>query len=140
MAINNGQIKLLVLNCKNIFREIKFLICIHETPSTIFATFQTQFAKVSFLGIFSHKNIFSYGITHLTNGKGSFARKHTKCYLIFPFLAHYFYTICCKNVSEQRLSSYMIKSTLNWSHLISTEKKHANSGDQWRRLQFLICL
>ena len=38
---------LLVLNCENIFTEIKFLICILETPFVKFAIFETQFAQVS---------------------------------------------------------------------------------------------
>ena len=58
MDISDGQINFLVLNCKNIFCEIKFLICIHEIPSVKFSIFETKFAKVSSLEIFSHKNIF----------------------------------------------------------------------------------
>ena len=50
---------LFVLNRKNILTEIKFLICILETPFMKFAIFETQFAKVSPMEIFSHKNIFS---------------------------------------------------------------------------------
>ena len=46
---------LLVLNRKNIFTEIKFLICILETLSVKFAIFETQFAKVSPVEIFSPK-------------------------------------------------------------------------------------
>ena len=55
----DSQIKLLILNHKNIFCEIKFLICIHKIPSVKFAIFETQFTKVSSLEIFSHENIFS---------------------------------------------------------------------------------
>ena len=58
MDINDSQINFLVLNCKNIFSEIKFLICIHEIPSVEFAIFETEFAKVSSLEIFSQENIF----------------------------------------------------------------------------------
>ena len=94
---NDVQINLLVLNHKNIFCEIKFLICIHEIPSVKFAIFETQFAKVSFLEIFS---IFSLGIINLINGKGSYSEKHRKRYLIFAFLTRYFYTVCYNNVSE----------------------------------------
>ena len=57
--VNNGQINILVLNHENIFCEIKFLIYIHEITSVKFAIFETQFAKVSPLEIFSHENIFS---------------------------------------------------------------------------------
>ena len=49
----------LILNYKNIFCEIKFLICIHAIPSTKFVIFETQIAKVSSLEIFSHEKIFS---------------------------------------------------------------------------------
>ena len=59
MDIDDGWINLLVLNRKNIFCEIKFLICIHEIPSMKFAIFETQFTKVSSLEIFSQENIFS---------------------------------------------------------------------------------
>ena len=59
MDIDDGWINLLVLNRKNVFCEIKFLICIHEIPSMKFAIFETQFAKVSSLEIFSQENIFS---------------------------------------------------------------------------------
>ena len=87
MAINNGQNKLLVLNRKNIFCEIKFLICILAITSMKFAIFEIQFAKVSSLEIFSHKNLFSYGIMNLTNGNGSYPQKH---HLIFAFSASLF--------------------------------------------------
>ena len=73
--LNNNQINSLVLNCKNTFSEIKFLICIHITPSMKFAIFKTQFAKVSSLKTFSHKKILPQGII-LTNGKGSYAQKY----------------------------------------------------------------
>ena len=56
--INDGQINLLVLNRKNIFCEIGFLICIHKIPSMKFAIFETQFAKVSSLETFCHENVF----------------------------------------------------------------------------------
>ena len=56
---NDVQINLLLLNRKNIICEVKFLICIHGTPSVKFTIFETQFPKVSSLEIFSHKNIFS---------------------------------------------------------------------------------
>ena len=59
MDIDDGWINLLVLNRKNVFCEIKFLICIHEIPSMKFAIFETQFTKVSSLEIFSQENIFS---------------------------------------------------------------------------------
>ena len=87
----NGRrsINLSVLNRENIICEIKSLICIHETPSMKLAIFNTQFAKVSSLEIFSHKNIFSKGIINLTNGKGSYTQKHQKRYLIFAFSARY---------------------------------------------------
>ena len=49
-------------------------------PSVKFAIFETQFAKVSSLEIFSHENIFSQGITNLTDGKVSYAQKHRKRY------------------------------------------------------------
>ena len=55
----DGQIYFLVLNPKNIFCEIKFLICIHEIPSMKFAIFETEFEEVSSLEIFSHENLFS---------------------------------------------------------------------------------
>ena len=51
----------MVLNRKNIFCKIKFLICIHIIPSVKFAIFKTQFAKVSSLEIFFHKNIVKLG-------------------------------------------------------------------------------
>ena len=54
------------------------MICIHEIPSMKFAIFETQFAKVISLEIFSLKNIFSEGIFNLTNGKGLFAQKQKK--------------------------------------------------------------
>ena len=56
---NDGQINLLVLNPENIFCEIKILICIHGVLSVKFAIFETKFAKVSSLEIFSNKYIFS---------------------------------------------------------------------------------
>ena len=65
-----------------------------------FAIFETQFAKVNSLEIFSHENLFSKGIINLTNGKGSYAQKHRKCYLIFAFSTLFFYTVLCNNVSE----------------------------------------
>ena len=49
----------LTLNRENIFCEIKFLICIHKIPFVKLAIFETQFAKLSSLEIFSHENIFS---------------------------------------------------------------------------------
>ena len=55
--LNNDQINALVLNWENTFSEIKFLICIHITPSVKFAILKTQFAKVSFLETFFHENI-----------------------------------------------------------------------------------
>ena len=109
----------MVLNCKNTFCEIKSLSCIHEVPLVKFGIFETHFAKVKSLEIFSHKNIFSKGIINLTNSKGSYAQKHRKCYLIFTFSTSYFYTICCNNASEQKLSHYVIKSILNWLDLIT---------------------
>ena len=60
-----------------LFCEIKFLICIPEINSVKFAIFKTQFAKVSSLEIFSHQNIFFWGIINLTNGKGSHAQKRS---------------------------------------------------------------
>ena len=51
-----------------------------------FAIFETQFAKVSSLEIFSHKNIFFEGIINLTYGKGLHAQKHSKSFLILAFL------------------------------------------------------
>ena len=59
----------LVLNRENIFSDIKFLICIHIIPSVKFAIFETKFAKVSSLVIFSHENILSSGIINVTNVK-----------------------------------------------------------------------
>ena len=54
---NDDQINLLVLNLKNIFCEFKPVFCIYEIPSMKFAIFETKFAKVSSLEIFSHKNM-----------------------------------------------------------------------------------
>ena len=59
MDINDGQINLLVLNSKNIFYEIKFLICIHEIRSMKFAILVAKFPKLSSLEIFFYENIFS---------------------------------------------------------------------------------
>ena len=69
---NDSQINPLVLHHENVFHDIKFLICIQVIPSMKFAVFETQFTKLSFLEIFSHKNIFSRGIINLTNGKGAY--------------------------------------------------------------------
>ena len=54
---NDGQINLLILNHKNVFCAIKFLICNQEIPFLKFAIFEAQFPKVGSLGIFSYKNI-----------------------------------------------------------------------------------
>ena len=48
-----------VLNRKNIFCEIKFLICIDKITSVKFAIFEIQFAKVSSLEIFFLTKIYS---------------------------------------------------------------------------------
>ena len=46
-------------------------------PFAKFAIFEAQFPKVSFLEIFSHKNIISHkGIINLTNEKGLHAQKN----------------------------------------------------------------
>ena len=111
---------------RNTFREI--------------CNFPDQIHKSKFLEIFSHENILSWGIIDLTNFKRSYAQKHRKRYLIFAFSARYFYTIRSNNVSEQKLSNYIIKSILNWLDLISTFKKMANSDNRWRRFHFLSCL
>ena len=50
---NVGQINLMVLICKKIFCEIKFLVCIHEITFVKFVILETQFAN-----IFSQKYIF----------------------------------------------------------------------------------
>ena len=108
----------MILNCKNVFCEIKFLIFIQDVPFVKFTIFEAQFPKVGSLEIFSRKNIISHeGIINLTNDKGLHAQK-TK-----TFLTRYFYTIRCNNVSKQRLSRYKHKSTLNWLDRISIEKK-----------------
>ena len=66
----------LILNRKNVFCEIKFLICIQEIPFIKFTIFEAQFPKVSSLEIFSHKNIISHeGSINLTNDKGLYAQK-----------------------------------------------------------------
>ena len=65
----------LILNRKNVFCEIKFLICIQEIPFVKFAIFEAQFPKVSSLKIFSHKNIISHKSINLTNDKGLHAQK-----------------------------------------------------------------
>ena len=67
----------MILNCKNVFCEIKFLICIQKMPFVKFAIFEAQFPKVNSLEIFSHKNIISHkGIIDLTNDKGLHAQKN----------------------------------------------------------------
>ena len=129
----------MVLNCKNIFSQIKFLISFYIMPSVKFAIFETRFAKVSSQEIFSHENILSWDI-NLTNVKSSYAQKHQKRYVVFAFSVHYFHRICSNNVSEWRLSNYMMKSILNWLDLISTFKKMANSDDRYRQFHFLSCL
>ena len=52
----------LILNRKNVFCEIKFLICIQEITFIKFKIFEAQIPKVSSLEIFSHKNISHKGI------------------------------------------------------------------------------
>ena len=86
----------MILNHKNVFCEIKFLICVQEIPFVNIAIFKAEFPKVSSLEILSHKNIISHeGIINLTNDKGLYAQKHRK-----TFLTCYFYTICYNNVSK----------------------------------------
>ena len=68
----------LVLNRENIFSDIKFLICIHIIPSVKFAIFETKFAKVSSLVIFSHENILSSGTINLTNVKSKNIESETR--------------------------------------------------------------
>ena len=65
-----------------------------------FENFETQFTKVSSLEIFSHENILPQGIMNFTNGKGLYAQKYRKRYLIFAFSTRYFYTMRCNIVSE----------------------------------------
>ena len=66
----------MILNGKNVFCEIKFLICVQEILFVKFAILEAQFPKVSSLEIFSHENIISHaGITNLTNDKGLYAQK-----------------------------------------------------------------
>ena len=66
----------MILNRKNVYREIKFLICVKEIPFVKFAILEAQFPKVSSLEIFSHENIISHeGIINLTNEKGWYAQK-----------------------------------------------------------------
>ena len=62
-----------------------------------FAIFKNQFEKASSLEIFSHENIFliyiyifNKGIINLTNGKGLYAQKCQKRYLIFAFFGTLF--------------------------------------------------
>ena len=65
----------MILNHKNVFCEIKFLICIQEIPVVKFAIFEAQFPKVSSLEEFSHWNIISHeGMIDLTNDKGLYAQ------------------------------------------------------------------
>ena len=52
----------LIINHKNVFCEIKFLICIQEITVIKFKIFEAQIPKVSSLEIFSHKNISHKGI------------------------------------------------------------------------------
>ena len=130
-----------MLNHENIFSEIKFLICIHVIPSVKFVIFETNFAKVSSLEIFSHKNILSWGISNLTNVRACiYTQKHQKRYLIFAFSACYFYMICSNMSRNKGICNYVIKSILNWLDLISTFKKMANSNDRQRQFHFLSCL
>ena len=101
---NDGRINLLVLICEYIICEIKFL--------------DFQFAN-----IFLQKYIL-LRYYWLNKWQGlMYSKTCRKFYLILRFLTRYFYTIGRNNVSEQRLSHYMIKSTLNWLDLISIKKK-----------------
>ena len=93
-GLMDGQINLLVLICKNIFCEIKFLICVHEITSMKFAILEAEFAN-----IFSKKYTLQ-AIVNLTNGKDSYIQKHRKFYLIVAFSTCYFYMICSNNVLE----------------------------------------
>ena len=69
----------MILNCKNVFCEIKFLIFIQDVPFVKFTIFEAQFPKVGSLEIFSRKNIISHeGIINLTNDKGLYAQKTEK--------------------------------------------------------------
>ena len=95
------------------------------SPNTFheICNFRDQIRKNKFpRNILSQKYII-LSIINLANVKRSYAQKHRKRYVIFAFSACYFYTIRSSNVSEKRLSNYMIKSILNWLDLISTFKK-----------------
>ena len=80
-----------------------------------FAIFETKFAKISFLEIFSHKNII-LSIINLTNVKRSYAQKHQKRYLIFAFSARYFYTM--------RSNIYFLKNGKQWQLIKTVSLSH----------------
>ena len=89
-----------MLNHENIFSEIKFLICIHVIPSLKFVIFETNFAKVSSLEIFSHKNILSWGISNLTNVRACTLKniKNATWYLHFQHAISIRYAAICLGI------------------------------------------